>query len=103
MVAVLNYANKEVLVILGLTAMVFCTVVLPHFFRTVDNGDLAVVRSKFRRYSKIIILISVSLTIVLIIYSESITRLLYERGGGYWWKIKRVKWVILSFVIIRLY
>lgn len=80
-VATLNYANKVVALILGIGAMALGTAVLPHFSRMVADEDWAGVRHTFRTYARLIVLISVPITAVLFLFSESIIGMLFERGA----------------------
>lgn len=80
-VATLNYANKVVALILGVGSMALGTAVLPHFSRMVADGDWAGVRHTFRTYTRLILFISVPVTAVLFLFSESIIGILFERGA----------------------
>jgi len=79
-VAILNYANKVVSMILGIGSMALGTVVLPHFSRLVGNEDWEELRHTFRSYAKIIILTTVPIAMLLFLFSEPLTELLFERG-----------------------
>lgn len=80
-VAALNYANRVVALILGIGAMALGTVILPHFSRMVAAKDWAGVRHTFKTYARIIVFISIPLTAVLFLISESIISILFERGA----------------------
>ena len=80
-VATLNYANKVVAMILGIGAMALGTAVLPHFSRLVANEEWAGLKHTLQTYSKLIVLISLPVTILLFIFSEPIIKLLFERGA----------------------
>lgn len=80
-VATLSYANKVVALIIGIGAMALGTAVLPHFSRMVADDDWAGVRHTFRTYARLILLLSVPITAVLFLFSESIIGMLFERGA----------------------
>lgn len=80
-VATLNYANKVVAMILGISSMAIGTAVLPHFSRLVANNDWSALRHTFIIYSRFVMAISVPVTALLFVFSEPITRLLFERGA----------------------
>jgi len=80
-VATLNYANKVVAMILGIGSMALGTAILPHFSRLVGSEDWVALRHTFRTYARLILLISLPLTALLFLYSETIIGLLFERGA----------------------
>ena len=80
-VATLNYANGVVALTLGIGAMALGTVVLPYFSRMVAARDWAGVHHTFKTYARFIVYISVPLTAVLYLLSESIISILFERGA----------------------
>lgn len=80
-VAALNYANKVVALILGIGAMALGAAVLPYFSRMVATKDWAGVRHTFKTYTWFIIFISIPLTTILFLFSESIINILFERGA----------------------
>lgn len=80
-VATLSYANKVVALILGITSMALGTAVLPHFSRMVSNKDWVGVHHTFKTYARLIVLLSIPITAVMFLFSESIIGLLFERGA----------------------
>lgn len=80
-VATLNYANKVVALIVGVAAMALGTAVLPHFSRMVAAKNWVDIRHTFRTYARLILLISLPLTLVLFLFSEAIIGFLFERGA----------------------
>ncbi len=80
-VAILNYANKVVSMILGIGAMALGTAVLPYFSRLVASEDWGGLKHIFRTYSWLVILITVPIAILLFVFSESIIKVLFERGA----------------------
>lgn len=80
-VATLNYANKVVAMVLGVGSIALGTAVFPHFSRMVAKEEWAAVRHTFRTYTRLILFISVPITAVLFLFSESIIEILFERGA----------------------
>jgi len=79
--ATLNYANKVVALFLGVSTMALGTAVLPNFSRMVAADDWVGIRHTFGVYSRLILFLSIPLTIGLFLFSETITGLLFERGA----------------------
>lgn len=80
-VATLNYANKVVAMILGVGSLALATAVFPHFSRMVAKEEWAAVRHTFGTYTRLILSISLPITVVLYLSSESIIGILFERGA----------------------
>lgn len=80
-VASLAYANRIVSVILSVGSIALGTAVLPHFSKMLAQGDLAGVKSTFRTYLGLILAASIPFTFLMIVFSETIIRVLYERGA----------------------
>jgi putative peptidoglycan lipid II flippase len=80
-VATLNYANKVVAMVLSVGSIALGTAVFPHFSRMVAKEDWGAVRHTFSTYTRLILLISVPITVVLFLFSESIIGILFERGA----------------------
>lgn len=80
-VSALNYGNKVVSVILGVGSAALGTAVLPHFSHMAAVGDWAGTLNTFKKYTRLILLVSVPLTIVFVFFSEPVVRLLFERGS----------------------
>lgn len=80
-VSSLNYGNKIVLFVLGLSAMALSTAVFPHFSKMVALEDWKGVRHILKTYARLILIISIPLTLLLIYFSEPIIRIVFERGA----------------------
>ncbi|TCS73722.1 murein biosynthesis integral membrane protein MurJ [Effusibacillus lacus] len=80
-VSVLNYGNKIVAAILSTCSTVISIVVLPYFSKMVASNNWTGIKSTLMLYAKIVIGISIPLTIILIYFSDSLVELLYERGA----------------------
>lgn len=80
-VATLNYANKVVAMILGIGSMALGTAVLPYFSNLVANKDWAGLQHTFKTYARLILLITLPVTVLLFVFSEPIVQLLFQRGA----------------------
>jgi putative peptidoglycan lipid II flippase len=80
-VSALNYASRVVALILGIGATALGTVVLPHFSTMVAEHDWRGVRHTFRTYARLIVVLSIPITAMLFIFSETIVGVLFERGA----------------------
>lgn len=80
-VASLNYGNKVVSMVSEVGSMALATALLPHFSVMVARREWATIRATLRVYVRLIVLISVPATIILILASPLIVRLLFQRGA----------------------
>ena len=80
-VAALNYGSRVTLVLVGVGTMALGTAALPYFARMVAQRDWVGVRATFRTYTRLIVLATVPLTLLLVLATEPIIRLLFERGA----------------------
>ena len=79
-VTALNYGNKVVATMAGLGALALGTAVFPFFSQLIGVGDWTTIRHLLKKYSLLILLVTVPITLLLIIVSESLTSLLFQRG-----------------------
>ncbi len=80
-VASLNYGNKVVAMITEVGSMALATAVLPHFSLMVARRDWPAIRRTIRVYVRLILLTAVPATLILILLSKAIVRVLFERGA----------------------
>jgi putative peptidoglycan lipid II flippase len=80
-VATLNFANRVVALVLGVGSMALGTAVLPHFSRMVADNDWSGVHHTFKTYALLITFLSIPITAILFLFSESIISVLFERGA----------------------
>jgi putative peptidoglycan lipid II flippase len=80
-VAVLGYGNKLVNLIVGVTTTAIGTSVLPYLSKMIAADDWVGLRHTLRTYSKLIMVTTIPLTIVLCLLSTNIVRLLFQRGA----------------------
>jgi putative peptidoglycan lipid II flippase len=92
-VSALAYGSKITMLILGVGSVAVSTAVLPHFSRMVALGDWGNVRHTLLTYARLIMLITLPLTLVLIYFSEPLIRLLFQRGAFVEADTRLVAWV----------
>lgn len=80
-VSALNYGNKLVAVMVGVGTMALGTAVLPFFSGLAARQDWGELRRTLDHYLWLIIATTVPATVAFVLFSEDITRLLYERGA----------------------
>ena len=78
--AVYSYGVRIVAVVLSVGTMALGTAVLPYFSRMVAASDWIAIRHTLRTYTGVVLVATIPLTIGLVVFSEPLTRLLYERG-----------------------
>ena len=112
-VSTLAYGSKMTMLILGIGAIAVSTAVLPHFSRMVAVGDWTGVRHTLVTYARLIVFITLPLTVGLIYFSEPLVRLLFQRGAFTEADTQLVAWVqalyllqipvfVLGMLIVRL-
>jgi len=80
-VATFNYGSKLVSALLGIGTLAIGTAVLPHFARLGARGEWAQLKFSLRRYTLILIGVLVPITLVLIVASRPLIRVVFERGA----------------------
>ncbi len=80
-VSALSYGNRVVALIIGIGSMALSTAIFPHFSRMVAANDWAGVRGTLKTYARLILLITVPMTLVIFYLSGPIVALLFERGA----------------------
>jgi putative peptidoglycan lipid II flippase len=80
-VSVLNYGNKVVGLLLEVSTLALGTAILPHLSRMVAADDWSGVRHTLKSYTRLILLTTVPLTVILIYFSEPLIALLFQRGA----------------------
>lgn len=79
--ATFSYSGRVVAVVLSVGSMALGTAVLPSFSRMVAARDWGAVRRTLRTWGLIVLALTIPATIVLVVLSEPIVRLLFERGA----------------------
>ena len=79
-VAALSFGNKIVALILTVGTMALGTAVLPYFSKMVAAAEWSSLRRTLGTYIRLILIITIPLTIASILVSKPLTALLYERG-----------------------
>lgn len=77
----LSYGNKMTLLVLSLGATALATAILPQFSRLTATNDWQGLRRCLRTYIRLIMGITIPVTLILILFSSSFVRLLYQRGA----------------------
>ena len=80
-VAALGYGNRIPAAILSIGAMGLGTAVLPFFSKMAANQDWEGIADTTKKYSLLILQISVPLTALIYFFSEPLVRLFFERGA----------------------
>lgn len=80
-VAALNYGNKVIAFPIGLMATGLGTAVIPYFSKMVACKDWAGVRSTLQRFIFFIFMLTIPLTGLLFLFSETIIQVLFQRGS----------------------
>jgi len=80
-VSALNYGNKLVLMIVGLASVAVTTAVLPHLSKAFSTRDFRGARQIIHTYSSVILLATIPVTFLLIHWSSTIVRVLFERNA----------------------
>ena len=80
-VAALSYANKIVNLIIAVGATALTTAALPYFSHMVAEHDWDGCRHTLMRYTSLTFAAAVPLTLLLIAFSHSLIRLIFQRGA----------------------
>jgi len=80
-VAALSYGNKITSFVLGIGAASLTTAALPHLSTMAAERRIAEMRALLWRYVRLLLLVSVPLTVLLIACSREIVALLFQRGA----------------------
>jgi len=80
-VSILGYGNKIISFPLQIAATAIGTSILPYFSSMLARNDWQTARQTLNRYLKLIFLTSVPLTLMFVIFSEHLVRLLLQRGA----------------------
>ncbi len=79
-VSALSYGGKVVSFTLVIGATALGTAVLPHFSRMVAAEDWQGVRHTVRTYVRLILLVTIPVTLMAVLLSEPLVRLIFQRG-----------------------
>lgn len=80
-ISTLNYGGKIVALVIGTASLSLGTAVFPHLSRFVAASDWHAMQSTLKIYTRLVLYITVPLTMILVCFSEPIVRLLFERGA----------------------
>ena len=80
-VAALNYGNKLIALPITLMTTALGTAVFPYFSKMISDRDWKQVAKTIKKYLKLIFLFTIPLTIFLLIISEPLVRMMFQRGA----------------------
>jgi putative peptidoglycan lipid II flippase len=80
-VAALSYGNKVPMGLLSIGATALSTAILPYFSRMAADSDWAGCRHTLKRYTTLMLAVSVPATALLILFSRPLVKLLFQRGA----------------------
>jgi putative peptidoglycan lipid II flippase len=80
-VSVLAYGNKLTNLFVGVGAVAVSTAVLPHFSRMVTENDWHGLRHTLGTYTRLLLVVSLPVTLALVYYSEPMVAVLFQRGA----------------------
>ena len=80
-VAALNYGYRVTASPLNLLSSALSTAVIPYFSKMIAREDWMGVRHTLRKYMRTISLVTIPLTLILVIFSENIIMILFQRGA----------------------
>ncbi len=80
-VSALSYGSKVPAALLAIGATALSTATLPYFSRMAAENDWQGCRHTLKRYSALMLSVSIPITVVLIVFSRSLVRLLFQRGA----------------------
>jgi putative peptidoglycan lipid II flippase len=98
-VAALSYGNKIIGGILSVGALALSTASLPYFAQMVAARDWAGCRHTLKRYSMLILAVTVPFTLLLIVFSQPLIKLLYQHGAFTAADTQLVSWVQICYAI----
>jgi putative peptidoglycan lipid II flippase len=80
-IAALGYGNKLALFMSGISTMALGTAILPYLSEMTATSDWAKVRHTLALYAKLVLIVATPVTIMLVVLSEPIVRILFEHGA----------------------
>lgn len=80
-VAALNYGNRVIAFPITLATTALSTAMIPYFSKMVASEDWTGVRLTLKHYMRLILAVTVPLTGLLIVFSELIVQILFQRGS----------------------
>ena len=80
-VASLGYANKLIAMPIGLMATALGTALMPHFSRMTAASDWSQIKHTLKRFLQLSLGVTIPVTLVILLFSEPITRLVFQRGA----------------------
>lgn len=80
-IAALNYATRLEEFVFGVFTMSIAAAIFPHFSRTASQGDLKKLKEHLNTAINVMIIITIPITVIIMVLSEPIVAVLFERGS----------------------
>jgi putative peptidoglycan lipid II flippase len=96
-VAALSYASKAIGLVVALGAAPLGAAVLPYFAKMVAQSDWDGCWHTLKRYSALVALVTVPITIFLMVFSKPLIRLIFQRGAFSGADTDLVSWVQICY------
>jgi putative peptidoglycan lipid II flippase len=80
-VAALSYGNRIIALPITLATTALSAAVIPYFSKMVAHEDWESIRHTLQYYLRLIFIVTVPITIIFIVFSELIVRILFQRGS----------------------
>jgi putative peptidoglycan lipid II flippase len=78
--AALNYGNRVTASPISLISIALSTAILPYLSKMIACQDWLAVRRTLKKYLRLIFLTTIPLTVMLVVFSEPIVKVLFQRG-----------------------
>jgi putative peptidoglycan lipid II flippase len=98
-VAALSYACKVITGLLSISALALSTAMLPYFSKMVVANDWAGCRHTLKRYSMLVVAVTVPVTLLVMAFSRPIVRILFQRGAFTAADTDLVSWLQICYAI----
>lgn len=80
-VAALSYGNRVIALPITLTTTALSTAVIPYFSKMIAGQNWNDVRHTLKNYLWLIFVVTIPLTVIFMVFSEQIVRILFQRGS----------------------
>lgn len=80
-VATLNYGDRVTVNLLSVVGAALGSALTPHYSRMASQGDWQGLRDLIKRYSLLLLLVSIPLVVVLSLFAKPIVQLVFQRGS----------------------
>lgn len=80
-VAALNYGTRIIISLLSLMSIALSTAIIPYFSKMLVSQNWIAVGNTFKQYLKLIFITTIPLTILIVIFSEQLVKVFFQRGS----------------------